>query len=210
MLQENRAIIAGRVIDTPAYAFSLGSRNFYRFYMATMRTSGRYDVVPCVATEDKTNYIGKDDYIEVVGAVRAKSRYDEHDNSHIDVYVAVDSINPYIRERNEITLIANTYKPLFIRETPSGRTIGNTMVINNMSAICSNLIPVLVWNKGTRVWNELGLNTEMHIIGRFQSRKFFKKIDGIPVEKTAYEISVMRFTGKENKNNGSWSGEDLK
>lgn len=63
MLQENKAIIAGRVIDTPAYAFSLGSRNFYRFYMATMRTSGRYDVVPCVATEDKTNYIGKDDYM---------------------------------------------------------------------------------------------------------------------------------------------------
>lgn len=197
MIQENKAIVAGRVVETPSYAFSLGSRNFYKFYMATMRTSGRYDIIPCIATEDKTSYIGKGDYIEVVGVVRTKSRYDEHDNSHIDVYVAVDCVNPYITERNEITLEANTYKPLFIRETPSGRTLGNTMMINNISAGHSNLIPVLVWNKGTRVWNECGLNTEIHIIGRFQSRKFFKRIDGIPVEKTAYEISVMRFTGEE-------------
>ena len=43
----NNAVIAGCVVDTPMYEFSVGNKSYYRVTISARRLSGTEDLVPC-------------------------------------------------------------------------------------------------------------------------------------------------------------------
>ena len=65
----------------------------------------------------------------------------------------------------------------------------------------ADYLPCIAWGALAQRCGALGVGDAVHIEGRFQSRKYTKVFDGESVEKTAYEISVMKLeqAGEEGK-----------
>lgn len=203
----NSAIIAGCVIDTPIYEFSIGDKSYYYMTISARRLSGTEDLVPCYIEDSKVAYIRRFDYVEVIGHIRTKHVADSTGVNHTKVYIEVHEVNPYTCDKNRVDFIAHKYADIEIRLTPRGYRVSDTRVINNLPNRIGNLIPILLWGKNTDRFADVSLNSMVGITGRFQSREYNKFYeDGTEEKKTAYEVSVSRFEvleeRKENKEDG--------
>lgn len=196
----NSAIIAGCVIDTPIYEFSIGDKSYYYMTISARRLSGTEDLVPCYIDDSKVAYIHKYDYVEVVGHIRTKHVMDSMGKNHTKVYIEVHEVNPYAYDINRVDFIAHKYADIEIRLTPRGYRVSDTRLINNLPNRIGNLIPILLWGKNTDRFADVPLNSMVGITGRFQSREYDKLYeDGTEEKKTAYEISVSRFKVLEER-----------
>lgn len=189
----NSAIIAGCVIDTPLYEFSIGDKSYYYMTISARRLSGTEDLVPCYIEDSKVAYIRRFDYVEVIGHIRTKHVADSTGVNHTKVYIEVHEVNPYTCDKNKVDFIAHKYADIEIRLTPRGYRVSDTRVINNLPNRIGNLIPILLWGKNTDRFADVPLNSMVGITGRFQSREYDKLYeDGTEEKKTAYEVSVSR------------------
>lgn len=203
----NSAIIAGCVIDTPVYEFSVGDKSYYRMIISARRLSGVEDLVPCYIEDSKVAYISKFDYVEVTGYIRTKHVMDSAGKNHTKVYIEVHEVNPYTCDKNRVDFIAHKYADIEVRLTPRGYRVCDTRVINNLPNRIGNLIPILLWGKNTDRFADVLLNSVVGITGRFQSKEYDKFYEnGTEEKKTAYEVSVTKFEvleeRKENKEDG--------
>lgn len=203
----NSAIIAGCVIDTPIYEFSIGDKSYYYMTISARRLSGTEDLVPCYIEDSKVAYIRRFDYVEVIGHIRTKHVADSTGVNHTKVYIEVHEVNPYTCDKNRVDFIAHKFDDVEIRATPRGYRVCDTRVINNLPNRIGNLIPILLWGKNTDRFADVPLNSVVGITGRFQSREYDKLYeDGTEEKKTAYEISVSKFEvleeRRENKEDG--------
>lgn len=196
----NSAIIAGCVIDTPLYEFSIGDKSYYYMTISARRLSGTEDLVPCYIEDSKVAYIRRFDYVEVIGHIRTKHVADSTGVNHTKVYIEVHEVNPYTCDKNRVDFIAHKYADIEIRLTPRGYRVSDTRVINNLPNRIGNLIPILLWGKNTDRFADVPLNSMVGINGRFQSREYGKLYeDGTEEKKTAYEISVSKFEVLEER-----------
>lgn len=196
----NSAIIAGCVIDTPIYEFSIGDKSYYYMTISARRLSGTEDLVPCYIEDSKATCIHKYDYVEVIGHIRTKHIMDLAGENHTKVYIEVHKVNPYTYDKNKVDFITHKYADIEIRLTPRGYRISDTRVINNLPNRIGNLIPILLWGKNTDRFADVPLNSMVGITGRFQSREYDKLYeDGTEEKKTAYEVSVSRFEVLEER-----------
>lgn len=196
----NSAIIAGCVIDTPIYEFSIGDKSYYYMTISARRLSGTEDLVPCYIEDSKVAYIRRFDYVEVIGHIRTKHVADSTGVNHTKVYIEVHEVNPYTCDKNRVDFIAHKYADIEIRLTPRGYRVSDTRVINNLPNRIGNLIPILLWGKNTDRFADVPLNSMVGINGRFQSREYGKLYeDGTEEKKTAYEISVSKFEVLEER-----------
>lgn len=204
----NSAIIAGCVIDTPIYEFSIGDKSYYYMTISARRLSGTEDLVPCYIEDSKVAYIRRFDYVEVTGYIRTKHVMDSMGKNHTKVYIEVHEVNPYTCDKNKVDFITHKFADVEIRATPRGYRVCDTRVINNLPNRIGNLIPILLWSNNAELFARVPLNSIVGISGRFQSREYSKLYeDGTERKKTAYEISVSRFKvleeRKENKEDGN-------
>ena len=88
----NNAVIAGCVVGTPIYEFSVGNKSYYRVIISARRLSGTEDLVPCYIEDSKVAYIHKYDYVEVIGHIRTKHIMDSAGKNHTKVYIEVHEI----------------------------------------------------------------------------------------------------------------------
>lgn len=196
----NSAIIAGCVIDTPLYEFSIGDKSYYYMTISARRLSGTEDLVPCYIEDSKVAYIRRFDYVEVIGHIRTKHVADSTGVNHTKVYIEVHEVNPYTCDKNKVDFIAHKYADIEIRLTPRCYRVSDTRVINNLPNRIGNLIPILLWGKNTDRFADVPLNSMVGITGRFQSREYDKLYeDGTEEKKTAYEVSVSRFEVLEER-----------
>ncbi len=196
----NNAVIAGCVVDTPMYEFSVGDKSYYHMTISARRLSGVEDLVPCYIEDSKVAYIGKFDYVEVTGYIRTKHVVDSVGKNHTKVYIEVHDVNPYTCDKNRVDFIAHKFADIEIRETPRGYRVCDTRVINNLPNRIGNLIPILLWSNNAELFGRVPLNSIVGISGRFQSREYSKLYkDGTEEKKTAYEISVSRFKVLEER-----------
>ena len=77
-----------------------------------------------------------------------------------------------------------------MRITPMGREICDIMLAVNRKYGRSDYLPCITWGKTAKKASEWGVGTRVELTGRLQSRKYIKTIDGVPVEKTAFEVSA--------------------
>ena len=204
----NNAVIAGCVVDTPMYEFSIGDKSYYHMTISARRLSGVEDLVPCYIEDSKVAYISRFAYVEVIGHIRTKHVVDSAGVNHTKVYIEVHEVYPYTGNKNRIDFIAHKFADIEIRETPRGYRVCDTRVINNLPNRIGNLIPILLWSNNAELFARVPLNSIVGITGRFQSREYNKFYeDGTEEKKTAYEVSVSKFAvleeRKESKEDGN-------
>ena len=72
-----------------------------------------------------------------------------------------------------------------------GRDICDLMLAVNRRYGRSDYLPCITWGVKALKASEWSVGTRVSLEGRIQSRSYIKLIDDIPMEKTAFEVSVI-------------------
>ncbi len=156
--------------------------------------------------------------VEVSGRIQSYSRMNaEPGRNKLDVFVFAKSIKALAAGADENdaeisgaetepgtaekpnTAVFEGYlcKNPVIRETPLGRNIADLFIAVNRGYGAS-YIPVIMW--GGNAIGALNLRTgdKLRLTGRFQSRRYWKDVNGQMVQHTVHEVSASSFKLLEN------------
>ena len=192
----NDAFIVG-TIEQRFVTGEIDGETFYATRVLTERTSGYEDKINVLISEkifSSNMTVGKK--IKIKGEFRSENVKDDDGNTHLLLYFFVNTIelaSEFAMDENNICLNAYICKPTFYRETPLGREITDMMVAVNRPDGESDYIPCIAWNRTARWSAALEPGDYIRIIGRIQSREYFKKRpDGEKEKRVAYEVSIKR------------------
>lgn len=198
----NKITISGEIIDEFEFDHEVLGEKFYRSYVASMRESGVYDVLPVLVSERVLNInpVYKGDLVKVYGTLRSYDLQEETRNRLIlNVFVqgmeCIDELDAnYYADVNRIELDAFICKKPIFRTTPKGREISDLLVANNRTYGKSDYIPCICWGRNARYMSNMDLGKKMKLFGRLQSRQYKKLFDNNTYEeRVAYEVSVSSF-----------------
>jgi len=142
--------------------------------------------------------------VSITGQLRSYNRWDgEKKKLELFVFVKeVTAIGAFMNQmaNNQIALDGYLCKPPMFRGTPLGRKITDLLVAVNRSHGKSDYIPCIVWGRNASYVSKMPVGSRIQITGRFQSRKYEKKLDDGSVEiRTAYEVSVSRIEAMDDE-----------
>lgn len=191
----NKIILAGKVYTEPEFSHEFKGKEFYKFYLETIRSSGTPDILPVMVDKSLLGEFKKDDYVKLIGEIRTRNTQNE-DGVKLEIKVHVKEFVPYENEdENDATLEGYICKNSFVRKTPFGRKIADVIVashrIPNQKIPTTDYIPCIFWSYAAGEVELLPLGSLVSVHGRLQSRNYKKKLpDGTVENRVAYEFSV--------------------
>lgn len=199
----NTISLRGILMDDMTTTASVGGGKTYHGTVAVQRLSGTVDYLPIVIEGAKFPnlhpFFLTCDRVTITGEIRTYTRNDQEVGHRHKACVFVQSIYKApdgVRDDQLLALEGALCKDPVYRVTPNGREICELMVACNVGAKAS-YIPVIVWGFSARKMAGAQTGDLVEISGRFQSRKYEKKLDftgesGEPVRvwRTAYEVSA--------------------
>lgn len=184
----NQIKVTGYAKSIPEYSFtSKKGTKYYTFDLAVIRMSGKEDVVPILAREDRLIPIELGDCVSIIGAVTTRNW-----RNHLSVRVSpeVMTITEPVGCTNEVELDGYVARPPYTKEICESEKVITDFLIAINQGEKSDYVPVILWNRLARMSSNLECGKRIHITGRFQSREYIKpKEDGTLLEKVAYEVS---------------------
>lgn len=197
MMGENHAVLTGTVISGPEFSHKTYGESFFIIELGITRKSGYEDRIPLMVSE-RLLWDGcpaKDEIITVSGQIRTyNQQIDGRNHLMIVVFVKVmESAEPDAQMENYVILEGFICKETVRRTSPLGRELCDIMLAVNRMYNKSDYIPCIAWGRNAVFSGALDIGEKLLVEGRIQSRKYKKyDEDGLPVEKTAYEVSVTR------------------
>lgn len=192
----NDAFIVG-TIEQSFVTGEIAGETFYATRVLTERTSGYEDKINVLISEkifSSNMTVGKK--IKIKGEFRSENVKDDDGNTHLLLYFFVNTIelaSEFAMDENNICLNAYICKPTVYRETPLGREITDMMVAVHRPDGTSDYIPCIAWNITARRLSGLKPGGRIRIVGRMQSREYFKTLpNGDKEKRVAYEVSIKR------------------
>ena len=192
----NDAFIVG-TIEQSFVTGEIAGETFYATRVLTERTSGYEDKINVLISEkifSSNMTVGKK--IKIKGEFRSENVKDDDGNTHLLLYFFVNTIelaSEFAMDENNICLNAYICKPTVYRETPLGREITDMMVAVHRPDGESDYIPCIAWNITARRLSGLKPGGRIRIVGRMQSREYFKTLpNGDKEKRVAYEVSSKR------------------
>jgi single-stranded DNA-binding protein len=92
---------------------------------------------------------------------------------------------------NEVTLTGLLCREPTFRRTPLGREICDAMLAVPRAFRRADYLPCILWGRTAQEISRCTVRDRIRLTGRLQSRIYTKYLDGIPQERTAYEISAL-------------------
>ena len=186
----NNVQLIGTVNKKPIFNHCIFGENIYKTSLIINRESGIYDEIPICISERLI------DISLIVPGIRIKidGRYSsynlkEDDKSSLVLYVFTNNIeivDDNFEDFNCINIYGSICKHPTFRKTPLGREISDVMIAVNRSYGKSDYIPCICWNRNARYVSRLNIGSQIHIVGRIQSREYNKTNEN----RVAYEVSV--------------------
>ena len=207
-LENNIVEIGGRLASDIELSHEVFDEKFYKFYIETNRLSDFSDKLPVIISERITNLneLNKGDILHISGQFRSYNESTETGKSKLVLSIFTKKIEKVDDESiltlNDATFTGYICKSPIYRKTPLGREIADLLVAVNRTYKKSDYIPCILWGRNAKYCENLGTGTMVKLNGRIQSRKYEKKYaDGNVEEKTAYELSVSKFSiiNEENR-----------
>lgn len=201
---ENKALLRGTMRELPRFSHENHTKRFYRFYLEVPRLSGAVDVLPIVAELGvlEAMDLSAGSSIRVEGQLRSHNITDET-GRHLLIFVFASRLTaeegPAI---NELRLTGTICKEPSYRTTPLGRQICDIMLAVPRAFRRADYLPCILWGTTAQRFSQSAVRDQLSIYGRLQSRVYTKYIDGLPQERTAYEVSALTAQPAETENEG--------
>lgn len=192
----NYAVLRGSLAAAPAFSHMSRGERFFVFPVETRRLSGTADRINVVARESllKRAEILEAGRIRVAGELRSfNNKRGEGAKLVITVFAKELGFEDG-EDINSVALEGTLCKTPNLRVTPMGRDICDLMLAVNRRCGRSDYLPCICWGRRARECSLLRVGDRLSLSGRIQSRAYIKLIDGEPIEKVAFEVSVTELT----------------
>ena len=192
-LCRNTVELCGALAAAPRFSHLSRGERFFIFPVETRRLSGAVDTINVVSREAllAALRIEEAERLCVQGELRSfNNRREEGPKLVITVFARALSLAGGGEDVNSITLRGALCKQPVLRVTPMGRDICDLMVAVNRRCGRSDYLPCICWGRRAREAGSLSIGDRIGLSGRVQSRPYIKLVDGVPIEKVAYEVSV--------------------
>lgn len=197
----NKVYLQGVVSTTPELNHTVKDEEFYSFNLTVARLSGQNDIIPIIISKRLIDFynINNGDYLAVKGQFRSFNKVENEKRKLIlSVFVKEvcewdDGANPNVIELNGFVC-----KPVIYRTTPFSREICDVLLAVNRNFNKSDYIPCIAWGNNAQIVSQMGVPTNLKIVGRIQSREYVKTMqEGLsPITKTAYEVSISKLVNE--------------
>ena len=191
-LNYNRVHLCGQAADAPVLSHINHGCAFYRFTLSVLRLSGQADKLPVIVPKALLDAvpIGETGCLHITGELRSfNNKRGEGAKLVITVFARSIAFDEG-EDINRVALTGTLCKPPNLRITPKGRDICDLMLAVNRRCGRSDYLPCICWGRRARDAALLGVGDRLSLCGRIQSRPYIKVIDGIQVDKVAFEVSV--------------------
>lgn len=190
----NEALLAGMVCETPKKSHEIDGENFYEFSVSVKRLSGQVDTIPVTISERTlmNKNLDNGSFVQVRGEYRSYNRLEGLKSKLMLHFFAKEfDILQEEKNENEVKLVGFICKEPIYRKTPFEREICDVLLaVNRQNYGKSDYIPCILWGRNARFMAEQGIGCKIEIVGRIQSREYTKKFENGQSEvKTAYEVS---------------------
>ena len=222
MSDKNELTLYGKIAKTEfVYTSKKKNEKFYQLNFEVDRLSEAKDVLPIICSEKLLYDLKLDENSDalfvITGSVRTRNYTDDNGKSHLSIYGYADNVEKLdesgiekyneLKEKNIVELEGHICKPVNKRKTnKSNRIITDTLIAVNRPYNRSDYIPCIAWGRNAKLAGGRSVGDKVSIVGRFQSRTYYKKDSDQPM--TAYEVSISDLTvienveKKEKENNG--------
>lgn len=189
----NYAELIGTIAAPPVFSHDRRGESFYVFPLEVERLSGTADTVNVIVRRELMERVelseaGK---IRVIGELRSFNNKSGEGAKLVITVFAKEIELCDGEDTNIVRLIGTLCKNPNLRTTPMGRDICDLMLAVNRKYGRSDYLPCITWGLKAREAADWEVGTVVSLEGRIQSRKYIKIIDDTPVEKTAFEVSVI-------------------
>jgi len=189
----NSVKLRGTVAGEPCLSHENHGQRFYRFPLAVQRLSGQTDTLFVIASERQREALppvgGR---VEIDGQLRSfNNKGGSGSKLVISVFAKELASSGEPEDLNQILLRGVLCKPPILRRTPLGRCICDMMLAVNRRYGRADYLPCIAWGQVAVLTGQMEVGESLALEGRVQSRAYTKVLDGVPCERTAYEVSVM-------------------
>ena len=191
----NYVLLKGKIKELPTYSHTVMGEGFFEMFIEVQRLSDEVDVLPITISERLIKNFKLGDEIGISGQFRSYNKI-ENNKSKLVLTVFVRELCEVDEHSNPniIEIYGYICKSPIYRTTPFNREITDVLMAVNRSYNKSDYIPCITWGRNARFVGELPVGTKLEMVGRIQSREYFKKQENSdePISKMAYEISVSK------------------
>ena len=187
----NRAELCGVAVEPPMLSHESRGIRFYTFPLETVRLSGAADRLNVVVRESMLSSLPETGgRVQITGELRSfNNRTGSGSRLVLTVYARELSAGDGPDE-NRILLTGAICKTPNYRVTPMGREICDIILAVGRRYRRSDYIPIIAWGAQARETSVYPIGTQLSLRGRLQSREYTKMIDGMSVQRTAFEVSA--------------------
>ena len=207
-VKENRTFVRGWIDEELVLDHEAHEERFYKTKVKVKRSSGTVDYLPVMIAErllrpkdDLSKFKGR--AIEIIGQIRTYDINDENGKNHLIIYLFALEICTYreeefdrdnLNDANNVYLIGNICRAPVFRKTPLKRTICDIMLVVPGKYGKTYYIPCIAWGKNAYDISKCGVGTRVEILGRIQSREYFKRVSPdseVGETRVTYEVSAI-------------------
>lgn len=194
MTTRNEVLVEGLAAAAPEWSHENHGTQFYRFFLQVPRLSGQADLLPVLVSEGMTAQAEPGSSLRVRGQLRSFNNRSGV-GSKLVLTIYAQEIQPGLDALcNQIVLAGSLCKEPVFRRTPLGRSICDLMLAVPRRYGRADYLPVIAWGQLAVKASKLHVGDPLALEGRVQSRTYHKVLEnGEAEERTAYEVSVMRF-----------------
>lgn len=189
----NLVELIGVLGGKPEFSHRSRTEDYYMFPLEIERLSGTTDRINVVisAAMLKKVEIAEGSKLYIRGEARSFNNKSGNGSKLIITVLARELMFSDKEDKNAVFLTGTLCKIPNFRKTPMGREICDMMLAVNRRYERSDYLPCIAWGQTAAEASEWTIGTTVKLEGRLQSRNYIKVQNGVGVEKTAYEVSVI-------------------
>ena len=189
----NDVYVLGTVEEQPVFVHNERGYGIHEGVLAVPRRSGEIDYIPFAGTQETIGNLQVGDYVSITGVIRHRDR-SAFPASKRRTVVYVDGVSYAERNwpaQNNVSLSGHVCRIPNFRTTPRGRDLCELTIAVPRGNGPQDYILCIAWNDMAHVARNLAVGTGISVSGRFQSRRYTKRLpNGDREERFAYEVSL--------------------
>lgn len=200
-VSQNYVELWGTALSAPRPSHENHGQKFYKFPLRIERLSGQADVPVIVVSEGMVQRfpIEEGRSLRVTGQLRSFNNKSGQ-GSRLVITVLAQELQPGDGTFfNRILLSGVLCKQPYLRRTPLGRSICDIILAVNRHYGRADYLPCIAWGQVASEVSQMAVGDRLALEGRVQSRTYTKLLDSGPVERTAFEVSIMQLVEEEGE-----------